>query len=1798
MSEKVYRRKSLAGRQGRRSPLCTSRPDRLGLALSAAALAVALLPGRASAQTSTLIDDFSVEQPRALSTGTGVEGASTSAGQQANIVGGERDIAVTRRGGGGDAKVDVFLGSGVLSYSMDSGTFGTASIVWDGNDDAGLTSEIDFDGLRNQEPPAPPVDLTFSGLTDQLTISFAAPGTDDLTATLILYANAGTSASFTASPADGTQALSFRFSDLTIAGPGPFDITDVGAIRLDVSSDTPAVDVDVDIVEASSSVTVTMVDRVFDSAGNPKSEPALPGDIIRYTVTVENPDDPGGLASTPQTFTFDPDEPLTNKGLTALVTGSVNVPTGATVVVGNGPGHSRVEVTLPAIPDRTSTGACPTDNTVAGCVSFTFDVVVDRVLPPDLLEGSFFIPAQGTLTSTVQAGRVSTQLRTNDPDRVSPPRGTERPLKNLTQVAGFCGDGEVDPGEGCDNPGGGASDFCTDDCRIRSVELCPAGQTCPAPGCTPGAANCPVCNDDPPGDTGDASCESGFCNPDENVCQSCSDGNLDAGEGCDDGNLTGGDGCNAVCLIEPIEEIGDCSIDDCVAPPANCTPGSDNCPRCNDAAPGLAGGASCASGFCSNLGGVAVCMNCGNGAVDNREGCDNPGRAPNEECTASCLITSCPTGVDCDPTCTITPGTPSDPTCHACTGDDQCDSMDCRDNGSGMGICVIMGCGDGVLQPNEGCDDGNRADGDGCNAACLVESCTTYPNCDRACEHVPGTPSTTTPPCSACNDTEPGRTGDDSCASGVCDRDDGTGVCVPAPVCGNGTLDIGEGCDDGNTMSDDGCNEMCRVESIEVIGDCRLGDCLPPVSCTPGSPDCAACNTTSPGETGDASCASGYCNPDGFCQDCGDGNLDTYEGCDDQNNADNDGCNATCLIESCAEGQSCPPAPDCTPGSPDCNRCNSDPAGATGDASCESGYCDPRTNTCGPRLPRLGGGGCSATTADAGIGLGLLIVMLLGWLHRCRRSAALAAAAILAGTMAFPHAARAQDEDARNFSAERFKLSSDRDGILDVESGTVIGHLNWDLGFWLGYADDPLALYMDDGDERINSFLTRRIGGELVAAIGFGKRLQLGLQIPVILDQNYTFMDASLAPESSAGLGDISVHPKLQLLFAGSHGVDLAIIPTVTLPSRGSESYFGDVSLTFAPMVALSRRMGRLGLGGNLGYRARADGPEVLGLEVVDEVFTRFGASYRVNSNPEMPLDLGLSASLTTAASDFFGLFNRNHAEGLAGANYQVANDWNLFAGGGIGLNAGFGTPDWRVLGGLRFSKRPLVCEQPLVARNRQCVRECDDPYVERDGQCALPPCPAGYDRVGTECMLKVQCDGNPPNKDADCDTLPAPPWIQLGPPDEAYDKGRTEPKTPGEPVDPSGYKFGGVVPPEDGKTDFPESITEYDYCPTIPGKVEHHGCPPPSVVADACTEGKDRGSITVGPDITFLPDSAVLTLPSRVPLEELARVVAREPGLLVAINVGSPNANHELAQRRAESVAAFLQKNGINVDSVSIVGFGAPAGAAADEPSNYPVSFERRCPGNVPSTTVCKSIELGDDYKIEYEVNSDVIRPASKEMLKRDVLWILQAHPQVRVEVQGHTSSEGRLEYNMDLSRRRAQSVVAYLVGEGVAADRLTAVGHGPKIPLVSPETTEIDREKNRRIEFSVRPRKECDTCTRFEVGKIQFEFNSGVIKPESFPELDSVVRKLLANPAVHLFIEGHTSSEGSARHNRRLSGVRAAAVRKYLVEKGVAQGRLDSKGFGEDKLLIPADDTEEQREINRRVEFVITKGKPECLE
>jgi len=79
--------------------------------------------------------------------------------------------------------------------------------------------------------------------------------------------------------------------------------------------------------------------------------------------------------------------------------------------------------------------------------------------------------------------------------------------------------------------------------------------------------------------------------------------------------------------------------------------------------------------------------------------------------------------------------------------------------------------------------------------------------------------------------------------------------------------------------------------------------------------------------------------------------------------------------------------------------------------------------------------------------------------------------------------------------------------------------------------------------------------------------------------------------------------------------------------------------------------------------------------------------------------------------------------------------------------------------------------------------------------------------------------------------------------------------------------------------------------------------------------------------------------------------------------------------------------------------------------------------------------------------------------------------------------------------------------------------------------------------------------------------------------------------NPKMEVMITGHTDNQGAADYNLKLSENRAASVVAYLVKAGIAPARLKSKGFG-DSRPAAANDTEEGRAKNRRIELVILKA------
>jgi outer membrane protein OmpA-like peptidoglycan-associated protein len=105
---------------------------------------------------------------------------------------------------------------------------------------------------------------------------------------------------------------------------------------------------------------------------------------------------------------------------------------------------------------------------------------------------------------------------------------------------------------------------------------------------------------------------------------------------------------------------------------------------------------------------------------------------------------------------------------------------------------------------------------------------------------------------------------------------------------------------------------------------------------------------------------------------------------------------------------------------------------------------------------------------------------------------------------------------------------------------------------------------------------------------------------------------------------------------------------------------------------------------------------------------------------------------------------------------------------------------------------------------------------------------------------------------------------------------------------------------------------------------------------------------------------------------------------------------------------------------------------------------------------------------------------------------------------------------------------------------------------------------------------------------GDVTFDTNSTVVRPGLQAEINRVAGVLSQYPQTFVRVEGHTDSVGSNDYNQDLSIRRAMAVKNLLVQRGIADSRIDSVGYGE-TMPVATNDTEAGRQRNRRVEIKI---------
>ena len=543
---------------------------------------------------------------------------------------------------------------------------------------------------------------------------------------------------------------------------------------------------------------------------------------------------------------------------------------------------------------------------------------------------------------------------------------------------------------------------------------------------------------------------------------------------------------------------------------------------------------------------------------------------------------------------------------------------------------------------------------------------------------------------------------------------------------------------------------------------------------------------------------------------------------------------------------------------------------------------------------------------------------------------------------------------------ERLRLSTDRSGILGMEGAGVLEHLSWEAGLWLGWSSNPLIVYRVDNNERMGALVGNRIGAGLVGALGVKGWGQIGLEVPLVLFQDRWFspgFNPGLPALSALGLGSLRLVPKVKLLSTAEHGLDLAVVANVTIPTGSGGSFTGSPGLEFIPEVALSRAFGDLRVLANVGAALRESRVLEGDTKVGSELLAHVGAGYRMSVSSQQegkPLELALTLGGALSAERPGARADESALELRGVATYDVSGPWQVFLGAGRGLSRGWGTPEWRVFGGFRFAGVVPVPKDTdgdgdgLLDAEDACPSQagpvenkgCPDKDSDGDGIIdRLDACPAEAGLAENQ-----GC----PDKDSDgdgivdrLDACPAEAGLaeNQGCPDKDTDGDGIVDRLDACPAE-AGPAENKGCPDKDRDTD--TVVDRLDECPDIPGPVDNKGCPKKGGVK------LKEGRIEFEGTIYFDTDKDVIQQRSFSLLDNIATVIKAHPELgKIRVeghtdNQGSQAHNMDLSQRRAEAVVRALVQRGVPAEQLTAQGFG-PTRPVADNRTRDGRSKNRR---------------------------------------------------------------------------------------------------------------------------------------------------------------------------------------------------------------------------------------------------------------
>ena len=606
----------------------------------------------------------------------------------------------------------------------------------------------------------------------------------------------------------------------------------------------------------------------------------------------------------------------------------------------------------------------------------------------------------------------------------------------------------------------------------------------------------------------------------------------------------------------------------------------------------------------------------------------------------------------------------------------------------------------------------------------------------------------------------------------------------------------------------------------------------------------------------------------------------------------------------------------------------------------------------------LVGGGCSAGGTGAGGGwmalLALLLVIMVrrGGLFKVRSTHAgyWPTVILLASLVALPALAKTGD-----YSLQRLRAPTNGHGLLHSEGGDIVATGVVHAGLWMHFDAQPLTVRDKATGKTLYDEVGRQVAAQLVASMGLLGFAELGLVVPLILNQAGDTRPTGLGtgPDLAAGTGDIRLVPRVRLLSRGN--LRVAASAAVDLPTA-SAAYSGDAGVAFEPRVTASLLDKTYGVVVGLSTRVRpSSAPTIAG--------------------SKQSIALGSEGQLTTGAwltvmPDFLdvlvdGRFSVNLAqqdseersgEVLAGVRVKLPAELVATAAAGPGIGQGLGTPAMRAVLGLMWAPDPGRDSDGdgVVDKRDKCpqIPEDKDDFQDDDG-CVDP------DNDGDGVLDAAdRCKNDPEDKDEfeDADGCPELDNDKDGIVDTAD-------KCPLKPEDLDKFEDADGCPELDNDKDGIADTA--DDCPNDFGIKEENGCPFKDKDGDGIADKLDKcpdkpesyngiqdddgcpdkastvevteKEIKIMDKIYFETSKVTIKAVSFPVLDAVAAVLKSVPKVgKIRVeghtdDVGADEDNLKLSQGRAEAVVKYLVDKGIAPERLASQGFGEVQPLCAD---------------------------------------------------------------------------------------------------------------------------------------------------------------------------------------------------------------------------------------------------------------------------